>query len=97
MTRRGNWLGAWGRHAGQATVEQFLTQCDDRKPARRVSLERQLDPRGTLRVEFDPAYLVAQLVALAHFEVADGRPARSAAGDRFLGHAFGHFGDEVAP
>ncbi|MCI1659682.1 MAG: hypothetical protein LKK45_02685 [Bifidobacterium psychraerophilum] len=85
-----------GRNAGQAPVDQLLAQRDGRIPAGRVGLERPFDQWRPLRVGLDPAYLAAQLVALAHVEIPDRGLARRAAGDRFLRHALGYFGGEVA-
>ncbi|MCQ9368140.1 hypothetical protein NQ036_07780 [Brevibacterium sp. 91QC2O2] len=59
------------RHGRQAAVDEFFAEGDGRVVPRRVRLERPLDERAALRVDFDAAHLPAQFVAVGGVEVAD--------------------------
>ncbi|WGX98850.1 hypothetical protein QJ852_10455 [Nocardioides sp. L-11A] len=85
-----------GRDGGQATVDQFLAQADGGVVAGGVRLERPLDQRCPVGVEFDGADLAAEFVTAGDVEVAHRGLAVRAAALGLLVHALGDLAGEVA-
>lgn len=94
----GQWLG-WAlrcRQAPQPPRGELVVELADAPVPGGVRLERPLDHRCPLGVEFDRAQLTSQLVTRADIEVADGCLPVGAAADCFLVHALGDLGGQVA-
>ncbi|MEL4506353.1 hypothetical protein AAEX63_15820 [Luteococcus sp. H138] len=84
------------RHCRQSSGGGFGQQVRDGVLTLRVGFEDPPDQRCPVGVDLNGAVLPAVLVLASHVAVADRCTGGGAACGDFLGHAFGHFGGEVA-